>query len=323
MGADPDRPLQHRQTWPERLTPNVRRILITGGAGQVGVELVRQAWPDDIELHAPSRSLLDLNDPVSICAAIDSEPWSCVINSAAFTAVDAAEDVAGKAFQANCQGPAWLAEATGKAGIPLIHFSTDYVFSGEKSAPYSEDDRICPIGVYGASKAAGELAVSSANPRSVIVRTAWVLSPHRKNFLRTMLQLAGERPSLRVVADQRGCPTSAGDIARTVKVIAERLIVDQDAPVGTYHFVNAGDASWYELACEIFRLSADAGGPSAAVEPISTAEFPTKARRPANSQLATQKIRRDFKIEPRDWRTAVAEIIAELGRIENWSKVDS
>jgi dTDP-4-dehydrorhamnose reductase len=222
---------------------------------------------------------------------------------------------------ANCQGPAWLAEATGKSGIPLIHISTDYVFSGSAIEPYSEDDQVGPTGVYGASKAAGELAVSRANPRSVIVRTAWVLSPHRANFLKTMLRLASERPALRVVADQCGCPTSAGDIAKSVMTIALRHMSDPSAPVGTFHFVNSGSASWHELASEIFRLSADAGGPTAQVEPIRTVEFPTKAKRPANSQLATQKIRQDFGIEPRDWHEAVADIITELGRAENWREV--
>jgi dTDP-4-dehydrorhamnose reductase len=299
----------------------LRKVLITGGTGQVGLELMRQAWPAYVEPYAPSRQMLDFSSPDSIREAINREAWSCVINSAAYTAVDAAEDNAGLAFEANCQGPAWLAEATAKAGIPLIHLSTDYVFSGEASEAYSEDDPICPIGVYGASKAAGELAVSSANPRTVVIRTAWVLSPHRSNFLKTMLRLASDRPNLRVVADQLGCPTSAGDIANAVMKIALRQIEDPNAPVGTYHFVNCGKASWQELASEILRMSAANGGPSATVEAIGTAEFPTKAKRPANSQLATQKIARDYGIEPRDWRQAVADIIAELGRMENWKEI--
>ena len=299
----------------------MRKVLITGGTGQVGIELRRQAWPADVELQTPSRDELDLGEANSIREMIGRERWSCVISSAAYTAVDAAEDDVGQAFQANCQGPAWLAEATGKAGIPLIHLSTDYVFSGDAREPYSEDDKVCPIGAYGASKAAGELAVSCANPRSVIVRTAWVLSPHRSNFLKTMLRLAKERSTLWVVADQRGCPTSAGDIARAVMTVALRHMEDPAAPTGTYHFASSGDASWHELASEILRMSALAGGPSADVQPIGSAEFPTRARRPANSQLATRKITRDFGIDPRDWRTAVADIIAELGRMEHWKEV--
>ncbi len=289
------------------------KVLITGGTGQVGIELCRQNWPADVELSAPGRGDLDLSNAKSIRDVIGQGGWSCVINAAAYTAVDAAEDDAGEAFMANCQGPAWLAEATAKAGIPLIHLSTDYVFSGDSTDPYSESDSIGPIGVYGASKAAGELAVANANPRSVIIRTAWVVSPFRSNFLKTMLRLGSERSNLRVVADQRGCPTSAGDIAEAVMTIALRHMNDARAPTGTYHFVNSGNATWHELASEIFRLSGSSGRPSPTVEPIATADFPTKAKRPANSMLATDKIRRDFGIQPRDWRLAVAEIIAELG----------
>jgi dTDP-4-dehydrorhamnose reductase len=290
----------------------MRRILITGGTGQLGIELLRQAWPASVQIHAPSRSELDLGDAHSIRAAIEGESWACVINSAAYTAVDAAESDAANAFLANCQAPACLAEMTAMAGVPLIHVSTDYVFSGDKAEPYRENDPISPVGVYGASKAAGELAVRTINPRSVILRTAWVLSAHRSNFLKTMLRLGANRPTLRVVADQRGCPTSAADIAGAIATIALRLINDESAPSGTYHFVNSGEASWHELAVEIFRLSAMHGGPTADVEPIATSEYPTAASRPANSRLATDKIDRDYGIKSRDWQPAVAEIIAEL-----------
>ena len=292
----------------------MRKILITGGTGQLGIELMRQSWPDGIELQAPSRKVLDLADARSIETNIARESWACVINAAAYTAVDAAESDAGSAFLANGLGPALLAEATAKAGIPLIHLSTDYVFSGEEGRPYREDDPVCPVSVYGASKAAGELAVRTINPRSIILRTAWVLSAHRSNFLRTMLRLATHRPSLRVVADQRGCPTSAADLAAAIAAISLRLVEHVDAPVGTYHFVNSGEASWSELAIEIFRLSAEHGGPASEVEPIATSEFPTAARRPANSRLATDKINCSFGISPREWRAAVADIVAELDR---------
>ena len=290
----------------------MRRILITGGTGQLGIELLRQSWPSDIEVHAPPREEIDLADPQSIETMVGREAWACVINTAAYTAVDAAESDAGSAFLANCQGPAWLAQATAHAGIPLIHVSTDYVFGGDASEPYREDDPISPVGVYGASKAAGEIAVRTINPRSVIVRTAWVLSAHRSNFLKTMLRLAADRPALRVVSDQRGCPTSAADIAAALVTIACRHMEDVGAPAGTYHFVNSGEASWHELAVEIFKLSAARGGPTAEVEPIAARDYPTAARRPANSRLATAKIARDFGISPRDWHAAIADIVAEL-----------
>jgi dTDP-4-dehydrorhamnose reductase len=290
----------------------MRNLLITGGTGQLGIELLRQSWPADVHVHAPSRDEFDLARESSIQEIVDRVQWDCVINAAAYTAVDGAEDDAVDAFLANSLGPTWLADATAKAGIPLIHVSTDYVFSGDSAEPYLEDSVVSPIGVYGASKAAGEFAVRSINPRSVIVRTAWVLSAHRSNFLKTMLRLAADRDRLRVVADQRGCPTSAADLAAAIAIIAMRQIEDPDAPSGTYHFVNAGNASWHELAVEILGQSAALGGPSAEVEPIGTSEFPTRAPRPANSRLATGKIERDFGIVPRDWRSAVADIMAEL-----------
>lgn len=290
----------------------MRKLLITGGTGQVGIELMRCPWPQDSSVFAPGRQELSLDDPQSIQAMIGRKRWDCVINSAAYTAVDAAEDDAGTAFIANCQGAAWLAEATATAGIPLIHLSTDYVFRGDGAQPYAEGDPTCPVSVYGASKAAGELAVRTINPRSVVLRTAWVLSAHRSNFLKTMLKLAASRDSLGVVADQTGCPTAAADIAEAVMTIALRLIDDPAAPTGIYHFVNAGEATWNELAHEIFRLSRNHGGPTAEVNAITSAQFPTRARRPANSRLATAKLSRDFGIWPRDWRTAIADIIAEL-----------
>jgi dTDP-4-dehydrorhamnose reductase len=289
----------------------MRNVLITGATGQLGIELVRHSWPEHVRVHAPSRDQLDLGRPDSIRDVLGSDRWDCVINAAAYTAVDLAEDDAGNAFLANCQGPAWLAEATANAGIPIIHVSTDYVFAGDSPRPYSEADPICPINIYGASKAAGEIAVRSINPRSVIVRTAWVLSPHRANFLKTMLRLAAERDRLRVVADQRGCPTSAADLAGALAVIARRATEDP-AVSGIYHFCNEGDASWHELALEVLRQSAGLNGPFADIDPISSSDFPTRAKRPANSRLATGKIGRDFGIDPRNWRAAVADIMAEL-----------
>lgn len=290
----------------------MRDILITGGAGQVGIELARQKWPDNIRLHIPTRAELDLASPTSVKEAFAACRFAAVINPAAYTAVDKAEDEAGEAFLANAQGPAWLAEATRKAGIPLIHVSTDYVFDGSKAGPYVESDPVAPIGVYGASKLAGEYAVLSGNPRSVILRTAWVLSAHRGNFLKTMLRVGATNSQLRVVDDQVGCPTAAADIAAALKTITLRMIDDLEAPTGIHHFVNSAEASWCGLAREIFRLSAAAGGPSAEVVAITTAEYPTPARRPVNSRLSTAKIGASYGIVPRAWQAAVKDIIEEL-----------
>lgn len=290
----------------------MRDILITGGAGQVGLELARQVWPDDIRLHFPTRAELDLGSVASVAQAFAACRFAAVINPAAYTAVDKAEEESAAAFLANTQGAAYLAEATRKAGIPLIHVSTDYVFDGSKADAYAESDPVAPLGVYGASKLAGEYAVASGNARSVVMRTAWVLSAHRGNFLKTMLRVGATNPQLRVVDDQVGCPTSASDIAAALKTIALRMIADPTAPTGIYHFVNAGEASWCGLAREIFRRSAAAGGPSADVVAITTADYPTPAKRPANSRLATSRIANDYGIAPRDWREGVADIIAEL-----------
>ena len=197
-------------------------------------------------------------------------------------------------------------------GVPLVHLSTDYVFDGSKAGAYAEDDPVAPLGSYGASKYEGERAVQAGQSRAVILRTAWVISAQRANFLKTMLRVAAANPVVRVVDDQQGCPTSAQDIAAAARTIALRLIEERDAPLGTYHFVNAGEASWCDLAREIFALSAAVGGPAAEVKAITTAEYPTPAKRPANSRLSTAKITADYGIHPRDWRAAVRDIIGEL-----------
>lgn len=287
-------------------------ILITGGAGQVGLELLAADWPEGVFLHAPTRLELDLGDAASVRAALAATPLAAVINSGAHTAVDKAETEVAAAFAANAMGPAVLADATREAGIPLIQVSTDYVFDGSKDGLYVETDPVGPLGIYGASKLAGEMAVRAGNPRSVVLRTAWVLSVHRANFLKTMLRLAADQPALRVVGDQHGCPTSARDIAQTLKTITLKMIADADAPTGVYHFVNGGETSWAGLACEIFALSAAAGGPSAAVEPIPSSDYPTPAKRPTNSRLSSAKLTRDYGIAARPWQAAVAEIVHEL-----------
>ncbi|WP_298124965.1 dTDP-4-dehydrorhamnose reductase [Brevundimonas sp.] len=294
------------------MADDVIDILITGGAGQVGHELARAKWPSHVRLHLPTRDQLDLGNADAVRAAFAATPFKAVINSGAYTAVDKAETEVAAAFAANAMGPAILAEVTRATGIPLIQVSTDYVFDGSGARDFAETDPVGPLGVYGASKLAGEVAVTTGNPRSVVMRTAWVLSPHRANFLKTMLRLATDRPTLRVVDDQHGCPTSARDIAGALKAITLRMIEDPDAPTGVYHFVNAGSTTWAGLAREIMALSAARGGPSATVEGITTADYPTPARRPSNSRLDTSKITRDYGIAPRPWTDAVAEIVAEL-----------
>ncbi|MDO6413640.1 dTDP-4-dehydrorhamnose reductase [Sphingomonas sp. BIUV-7] len=286
-------------------------ILVTGGSGQVGTAL-RAIAGDRFELVMPPRAELDLSDPASIEACLTSRDWAAVVSSGAYTAVDKAESDVVAAWRANAIGPAALGAGTRARSIPIVHLSTDYVFDGSKPGFYAEGDPVAPLGVYGASKEGGEQAIRSANPAHVILRTAWVVSPFGANFIKTMLRVGAQRPELSVVADQVGCPTSALDIAKTVAAILDRQLTDPAAPKGTYHFVNAGEASWHGLAEAVFARAAVRGGPSPAVKAITTAEYPTPARRPVNSRLATDKLVRDYGITPRPWREAINEIVDTL-----------
>jgi dTDP-4-dehydrorhamnose reductase len=285
-------------------------ILVTGGSGQVGGALRRMAGAE-LEVVAPDRDRLDLTDPEALATAVGSRRWTAVVNCAAYTAVDRAESDVVAAWRVNALAPAALAAATADAGIPLVQLSTDYVFGGTKADPYVETDPVGPVGVYGASKEAGEQAVRTANPRHVILRTAWVVSAQGSNFIRTMLRLADQHDRVRVVADQYGCPTGAEDIARAVVSITQQLGREK---YGTYHFVNRGEASWADLADAVFARAAAAGRRRPAVERIATADYPTPARRPANSRLATGRIGADYAIVPREWRAMVDDIVDELIR---------
>ncbi len=287
-------------------------ILVTGGTGQVGQELRAAALPAGWVLHTPGRNELNLLDVAALTAAVAARPWGAVINAGAYTAVDRAESDSATAWAVNMTAPRTLAVATAAKGIPLIQVSTDYVFAGDKASAYVETDPVGPLGVYGASKLGGEIAVGALNPRSVIFRTAWVVSPIGTNFVKTMLRLGAERPSLRVVADQHGAPTTAREIARALLIVAERMVTDATAPTGIYHFACAGEATWCDLARHVFARVALAGRAAPTVEAITTADYPTPARRPANSRLDTHCINRDFGITPRDWRDTVAETVKEL-----------
>jgi len=283
-------------------------VLVTGGSGQVGQALQRLGGQFDIV--APPRSELDLADTDALTAAVASRPWAAVVNSGAYTAVDKAESDVITAWKINALAPAALAAATRSAGIPLIQVSTDYVFDGDKPSAYVEDDPVKPLGVYGASKEAGEQAVRTANPAHVILRTAWVVSPDGANFIKTMLRLGADRPELRVVADQKGCPTTAADIAAAIGAILGRL--GPDGPFGTYHFVNSGEATWHALAEAVFDRAASHGRARPHVAAITTADYPTPAKRPANSQLDTQRFVDTFGLRPRLWRDAIDEVVDQL-----------
>ncbi|ADP72293.1 dTDP-4-dehydrorhamnose reductase [Rhodomicrobium vannielii ATCC 17100] len=288
---------------------SLAEILITGGSGQLGLELARLPWPDGLRLRTPDRSELDLSSTESITAYIDACRPLAIINAGGYTQVDGAESDPLTAFCLNAMGPAAIAEAARRHGSRLIHISTDYVFDGSRHGFYDESDAVSPLGVYGASKEAGEQAVRAILPGSVIVRTAWLFSPYRTNFVKTMLRIGRERPSVRIVADQFGCPTAASDLARALQTIAMRLVEDPAAPTGTFHFVNGGEATWYALACEAFAQATRYGYTAPAVAPISTAEYPTPARRPANSRLSVARLTESYAITPRPWKLAVAETV--------------
>ena len=285
-------------------------ILITGGTGQVGTGLTL-ANRGRFEVVAPARAELDLLDAASIERNIASRDWAAIVNCAAYTAVDKAESEPEPAFAINAEAPGTIARAAAARAIPLLHVSTDYVFDGSKAKPYAEDDPVAPLGVYGASKEAGERAVRDEGGRSIILRTAWVVSPWGHNFIKTMLRLGAEREELGVVADQIGCPTSAIDIAETLLTLTERMLDRQESP-GTYHFVNSGQASWHDLASAVFAYAGARGMKTARVKAITTADYPTPAKRPANSRLSTAKLEQTFGMTPRPWQVAVEEILASL-----------
>jgi dTDP-4-dehydrorhamnose reductase len=292
------------------MTP--RAILITGAGGQLGTELQRLAWPDGYEIAAVNRDQLDLCDTAAIAAKIAERDWAAVINGAAYTAVDKAESDVVTAWAVNALAPAVFGQACAARGIPLIQVSTDYVFAGDKAGAWEVDDPVAPLGVYGASKLGGELAVRTSGARHAIVRTGWVVSAHGGNFVKTMLRIGADRDTLNVVDDQHGSPTSAADLAQALMMIAARLVEDAVAPTGTFHFSNEGAVTWAGFAAEIFRQSGERGGPTAMVAPITTANYPTPARRPANSLLSHDAIRAAYGIEPRPWQAALGDILNDL-----------
>jgi len=286
------------------------RFLLLGGTGQVGTELRALSLPQQVEVIALDRSELDLADASAIARVIAAEPWSAVINAAAYTDVDRAESEEAVAFAINAEAPSRLAAETARRGIPLIHISTDYVFDGRKGAPYVEQDEVAPLNAYGRSKLAGERGVCAANPRHVVLRTSWVYSPYGRNFVKTILRLAGERERLTVVDDQRGCPTAARDIARACLNVALRCASELErAPYGFYHFAGAGEATWFEFARTIVKLAAARLGRSPQVVPIRTIDYPTPALRAADTRLDCTAFVRTFSVEPRPWQQAVAETI--------------
>jgi dTDP-4-dehydrorhamnose reductase len=260
------------------------------------------------------RAALDICEARSIERALAQIEPTIVINSAAYTAVDKAETDQERAFALNRDGARLLAEAAARRSIPIIHISTDYVYDGRKRGAYVEDDRPEPATVFGRSKLEGEAALAAANPRHVILRTAWVFSPTGRNFVKTMLAQAAEHKSVRVVDDQRGSPTYAPHLVGAILELARQLSgkISDAGPWGVYHAAGTGTTTWRGFAEEVFRRSADLGGPTAHVEPIKSADYPTPAQRPANSQLDCAKLERTFGLRLPAWEEGVAACVERL-----------
>lgn len=290
------------------------KILVTGREGQVARSLrERAALLPGVELVVTGRPELDLALPETVRESILSARPEIVISCAAYTAVDQAEDEPDRANAINAVGAGAVAAAAAEIGAPVIHLSTDYVFAGTESRAHVETDATGPQGVYGLTKLAGERAVAAANPRHVILRTAWVYSPFGKNFARTMLALAGSRDTIRVVADQFGNPTSALDIADGILHFAATLRADRGPErFGIFHLAGTGDTSWSGFARAVFAESRRRGGPHATVEDIATADFPTKAKRPANSRLDCAKLLRVYGWRAPEWQKSCGAVVARL-----------
>ena len=288
------------------------RILQFGTTGQLARELLAQAGDFDVATTALSRADADFADPQAVADAVKAHPADLVVIAAAYTAVDLAETEQDLARTVNADSPAVIARACGLDGPALVSISTDYVFSGDKGAPYIEDDATDPPNVYGATKLAGERLILATCPRALVIRTSWVVSSHGKNFVKTMLRLADAGNPINVVDDQFGRPTAARDLARFVLSQAERLSKAKagDPVFGVHHFANAGEISWKGFAEGVFDLAFGAKAPK--VGAIRTADRPAPARRPLRGTLDTGKLERTFGVTPRLWREALAEIVAEL-----------
>ncbi|WP_338800546.1 dTDP-4-dehydrorhamnose reductase [Pseudomonas sp. RSB 5.4] len=285
------------------------KILLCGEQGQLAREL-QERFTAPGELIVMGRAKLDLTQPNQIRQQVRHVAPDLIINAAAYTAVDQAQSEPALAFAINATGPGILAEEAALLGVPLIHYSTDYVFDGSKHEPYVESDATNPLGVYGMSKLAGEQAVADARAQHLILRTSWVYSTHGRNFLLTMQRLLQEKPELRVVADQIGAPTWAGSIARSTLALIKRWQDGQAGAWGTYHLTAQGETSWFGFAQAIANALREQGKPCATLLPIPSSDYPTPAARPLNSRLDCSRLQREWGVSQPDWQTALHECLA-------------
>jgi len=296
--------------------PDTPRILIVGKTGQLGRELAR-SFAGFGSVVAADRAAVDLADPAQIRALVRRESPDVILNAAAYTAVDRAEEESEQAFAINAHAPRVLAEETGERNALLVHYSTDYVFDGKSSAPWLETDKPLPLNIYGASKLAGEHALEEVGANYLIFRTSWVYGPYGKNFLATMLRLARERSSLSIVDDQIGAPTTSIELARATRAIVEGLFADRFGGIresaGIYHMTCGGSTSWFGFAQAIFARAGELLGVKAPeLKPIGTKNYPTPATRPRNSVLSNDKLHACFGVRLADWEPALEEVMQEL-----------
>jgi dTDP-4-dehydrorhamnose reductase len=287
------------------------KILVTGSNGQVGHEIALLGRDSSHEIVPLDRQRLDITDPEAVNDIFHDIRPELVINPAAYTAVDRAESEPELAFSINRDGAANLANACLQQEIPLLHVSTDYVFDGSKPSPYDESDPVAPLGVYGQSKWEGEEVVRSTLTKHIILRTSWVFGSHGNNFVKTMLRLGKERDQLKVVDDQYGGPTSAAGIAAALMGVVNHISDNRDIPWGTYHFSGQPFTNWHGFAEQIIQLANNAGIIDHDVEvlAISSSEYPTPVKRPANSRLSSEKFEKAFKIHPDDWPLRLRKVI--------------
>jgi len=292
----------------------MRRILVTGRGGQLATGLAAALPAQGFEAILVGQPDFDFDKPESVAAAFAAARPDAVVNCAAWTAVDAAEEHEAAAFRANALGPALLARLCARAEVPLLQISTDYVFDGRKGSPYVEEDAPNPLGAYGRTKLAGEWAALAGNPRTIVLRTAWVFAPTGNNFVRTMLRLGAERAELAVVADQRGTPTAAPDLADAIAAVLARLRESgwREEYRGVFHAVAQGATTWHAFAEAIFAGAARYGGPRPRVRAITTAEYPTRATRPADGRLDTAKLARIFGVTLPPWEAGLDRVLRAI-----------
>lgn len=291
------------------------KILLIGGSGQVGSEIRSLAKIKNIECIAPSSSHLNITERTSVNSIIEENlPLDFIVNASAYTAVDKAEDEIELAFKINRDGPKYLAAACAKNKIPFLHISTDYVFDGNATSPYKENDPTHALGVYGKSKLEGEQAVRDCLAEHIILRTAWVYGAQGNNFVKTMLKLGRQRSELSIVNDQFGCPTAAVDIANTIVEIITQMETQANNRWGTYHYCSADSTHWANFAKGIFEQAkvVDPDYPTVNITPISSHEYPTKAARPNYSVLDCSKIEQNFKVIPPLWALSLQRYIPNI-----------